>query len=152
MSSSAPARRQSTSLMDTDSESEISDRPPVDLFVEEGELSNQEHEISATDPDLSLSEEQNYRETMSGPTSQRLTQRLPSLKITLLRVLSLSQQGKSPLACPRMNGFAARWENLTSGGYSSRNSEAGGLLKDQFVRPPQVTVEMVSLCTEPEEL
>ena len=65
-SSSAPARKQSTSSMDTDSESDISDRPPVDLFVEEGEVSDQEHEISVTDPDLALSEEQNYRETMSG--------------------------------------------------------------------------------------
>ena len=45
--------------MDTDSESDISDRlppppppPPVDLFVKEGEVSDQEHEISVTDPDL----------------------------------------------------------------------------------------------------
>ena len=63
---SAPTRRQSTSSMDTDSDTDISDRPPVDLFVEEGELSDQDPEASAADPDLTLSEEQNYRETMSG--------------------------------------------------------------------------------------
>ena len=50
--------------MNTDSN--LSDRPPVDIFVEEGELSDQDPEASANDPDLTLSEEQNYRETMSG--------------------------------------------------------------------------------------
>ena len=58
-SSSAPTRRQSTSSMDTDSDTDISDRPPVDLFVEEGELSDQDLEASAADPDLTLSKEQN---------------------------------------------------------------------------------------------
>ena len=52
--------------MDTDSDTDTSDRPPVDLFVEEGELSEPDLENSAADPDLTLSEEQNYRETMSG--------------------------------------------------------------------------------------
>ena len=61
-SSSAPARRLSTSSMDTD----LSDRPPVDIFVEEGELSDQELVTAAADPDQTLSEEQTYRETMSG--------------------------------------------------------------------------------------
>ena len=41
--------------MDTDSD--LSDRPPVDIFVEEGELSNRDLEASANDPDLALSEE-----------------------------------------------------------------------------------------------
>ena len=44
--------------MDTDSDTDTSDRPPVDLFVEEGELSDQDLEASAADPDLTLSEEQ----------------------------------------------------------------------------------------------
>ena len=65
-SSTAPARRHSVSSMDTDSETDLSDRPPVDLFVEEGEISDQELETSVNDPDLTLSEEQSYRETMSG--------------------------------------------------------------------------------------
>ena len=63
-SSSAPAGRQSSASMETDSDSDLSDRPPVDIFVEEGELSNQDPDITATDPDQTLSEGQNFRETM----------------------------------------------------------------------------------------
>ena len=65
-SSSAPAGRQSPVSMDTDSDSDFSDRPPVDIFVEEGELSDQDPDAAATDPDQTLSEDQNYRETMRG--------------------------------------------------------------------------------------
>ena len=50
---------------DSDSESFSSDRPPVDLYPEEGELSD-DHDLSFADPDQSLSEEQSYRETMKG--------------------------------------------------------------------------------------
>ena len=49
-SSSAPARRQSPSSMETDSDSEFSDRPPADIFVEEGELSDQDPDVTVTDP------------------------------------------------------------------------------------------------------
>ena len=65
-SSSAPAGRQSPVSMDTDSDFDFSDRPPVDIFVEEGELSDQDPDAAATDPDQTLSEDQNYRETMRG--------------------------------------------------------------------------------------
>ena len=57
--------RKDISSSDSDSESSSSDRPPVDLYPEEGELSD-EHEVSLGDPDQSLSEEQSYRETMRG--------------------------------------------------------------------------------------
>ena len=57
--------RKDTSSSDSDVDSIISDRPPVDLFPEEGELSD-EHDVSFTDPDQSLSEEQSYRETIRG--------------------------------------------------------------------------------------
>ena len=46
-------------------ESFSSDRPLVDLYPEEGELSD-DHDLSFADPDQSLSEEQSYRETMRG--------------------------------------------------------------------------------------
>ena len=84
-SSSAPTRRQSTSSMDTDSDTDISDRPPVDLFVEDGELSDQELEASAADPDLTLSEEQNYRETMSGIRSFMGWTHIPEMDTTASR-------------------------------------------------------------------
>ena len=48
-STSAPAKDQSVSSMDTDSDSDFSDRPPVDIFVE-GELSDQDLDVT-TDPD-----------------------------------------------------------------------------------------------------
>ena len=57
--------RKETSSSNSQSESVTSDRPPVDLYPEEGELSD-DHEVSFTDPDQSLSEEQSYRETMRG--------------------------------------------------------------------------------------
>ena len=52
----------SVSSMDTDSDSDFSDRPPVDIFVEECELSDQDPDAT-TDPDQTLSEDQTYRET-----------------------------------------------------------------------------------------
>ena len=54
-------RRDITS--ESDSDSVVSDRPPVDIFVGEGELSD-ELDATITDPDQSVSEEQSYRETM----------------------------------------------------------------------------------------
>ena len=53
-SSSAPTRRQSTFSMDTDSDSDTSDCPLVDIFVEEGELSDPDLEASTADPDLTM--------------------------------------------------------------------------------------------------
>ena len=52
--------------MDTDSDSDYFDRPPVDIFVEEGELSDQDPDVTATNPNQTLSEDQNYRETIRG--------------------------------------------------------------------------------------
>ena len=49
-----PTRKISSS--ESDSDSVVSDRPPVDIFVEEGELSD-ELDATVTDPDHSPSEE-----------------------------------------------------------------------------------------------
>ena len=46
-----------------EADSDLSDRPPVKLFVEEGELSDDQE---LTEHDLPASEEQTYRETMRG--------------------------------------------------------------------------------------
>ena len=51
------------SSLESDADSDISDRPPVELFVEEGELSDEQ---KLTEQDLPSSEEQTYRETMRG--------------------------------------------------------------------------------------
>ena len=52
--------------MDTESDNDFSDHSLVDIFVEEGELSDQDPDVTATDPDQTLSEEQTYREMMRG--------------------------------------------------------------------------------------
>ena len=49
------ATKKDTSSGDSDSESFSSDRPPVNLYPEEGELSD-DHDLSFADPDQSLSE------------------------------------------------------------------------------------------------
>ena len=53
--------------MDTDTDSDTSDRPQLSDTVEEGEVSN--HDQDPTDPKQALSEEQTYRETMRGNRS-----------------------------------------------------------------------------------
>ena len=49
--------------MEAEAENDFSDTPPVELFVEEGELSDEQE---LTEQELLTSEEQTYRETMRG--------------------------------------------------------------------------------------
>ena len=144
-SSSAPAGKQSPVSMDTDSDSDFSDRPPVDIFVEEGELSDQDPDVTATDPNQTLSEEQNYRETMRGIRSFMGWTHIPDMDT------AASTSDDNPFAGPKIQPAGKvsvkmpidEWLckkmaklNLTLvEGYPSCSSEAGGLLKDQFVCP-----------------
>ena len=64
--------------MESDAESELSDQPPVDIYVEEGELS-EDQDVAITDPDQSLSEEQTYRETMRGIRSYMGWSHIPDM-------------------------------------------------------------------------
>ena len=131
--------------MDTDSD--ISDRSPVDLFVEEGELSDQDLEASVADPDLTLSEEQNYRETMSGIRSFMGWSHIPEMDTTASRSEDnpftgpkTQPTGKVSVSMPTDEWLCNKMGklNLTlTEGYLSRSSEGGGLLKDQFVCPPR---------------
>ena len=106
--------------MDTDSDTDISDRPPVDLFVEEGELSDQDLEASAADPDLTLSEEQNYRETMSGIRLFMGWTHIPEIQQHLGQRIIPSRdprhnpQERFQFPCRQMNGYVARWVNSIS--------------------------------------
>ena len=43
----------------------LSDNPPLDLYTEEGKLS-EDQDQTVTDPDQPVSEEQNSRDTMQG--------------------------------------------------------------------------------------
>ena len=60
------SRKEDPSSSDSESSEDFSsDRPPLDIFLEEGELSD-DQEANLSDHDQSLSEEQSYRETMRG--------------------------------------------------------------------------------------
>ena len=133
--------------MDTDSDTDISDHPPVDLFVEEGELSDQDLEASAADPDLTLSAEQNYRETMSSIRSFMRWSHIPEMDTTASRSEDnpfagpkTQPTGKISVSMPTDEWLCSKMGKLNitlTEGYPSRCSEAGGLFKDQFVRPPR---------------
>ena len=133
--------------MDTQSDTNLSERPPVELFIEEGELSDQDPDASAIDPDLTLSEEQNYRETMSRIRLFMGWSHIPEVDA------AASKSENNPSAGPKtqLTGKVSvsmptdKWLCNTMGklnltlteGYPSCSSEDGGLLKDQFVRPPK---------------
>ena len=59
------SKKETSLSSDYESDSLSSDRPPVDIFPEEGELS-EDQEANLSDHDQSLSEKQSYRETMMG--------------------------------------------------------------------------------------
>ena len=73
------SRKETSPSSDSESDSLSSDRPPVDIFLEEGELS-EDQEANLSDHNQSLSEEQSYQET--GLTFRTLTPALPPLRIT----------------------------------------------------------------------
>ena len=68
--------------MDTDSYSDMSDRPAVDIFVEEGELSDQDQDVTAIDLGQTLSEEQTYRDTMRGIRSYMGRSHIPDMDMS----------------------------------------------------------------------
>ena len=57
------SRRDSFSSLSSNDGSDLSDRPPLDLYAEEGEWS-EEHSVA--EQDQPISEEQTYRDTMQG--------------------------------------------------------------------------------------
>ena len=93
--STEPTRNDSISSMDSDSESDLLDRPPVDSYVEEGELSDQDQYVSITDLDQSLSEEQTYRETMRRIQSNMGWSHIPDMDTTV-------PSGDNHFACPKV--------------------------------------------------
>ena len=59
------SRKDSFSCVSSEPESQASDQSSLDIYVEEGELSDNQ-DITVTDQEQHLSEEQTYRETMRG--------------------------------------------------------------------------------------
>ena len=149
--------RKDTSSSDSDVDSIISDRPPVDLFPEEGELSD-EHDVSFTDPDQSLSEEQSYRETMRGIRSYMGWNHIPDMDSGTkssdnnpFAGPKMQTPGKVSVALPTDEWLCSKLSklNLTlTQGYPSRTTEAGTLQRDQFVRTAKSQSKWYSLHTE----
>ena len=138
-------RKDSVSSLDLYAESDQSDQPPVDLYVEEGELSDQDQDVTAADPDQSLSEKQTYRETMRGIWSYMGWTHIPDIDASASTSYDnpfagpkTQTPGKVSVQMPTVDWLCRKLNiklNLTLvEGYPSWSSEASGLLKDQFLR------------------
>ena len=155
-SSSSPdlhrsSRQDSISSQESASDSDLSDRPPIELFVEDAELSdNQEVE-----PDQNVSEDQTYRETMRGIRAYMGWSHVPDID-------SSNPSDDNPFAGPKTPAPSkisvqmptedwlcrklAKLNMTLVEGYPSRTSEAGGLLVDQFLRPAKSQVRWYGIC------
>ena len=116
-----------------DNPSSTSDRLVVDLYPEEGELSD-EPDISFTDPDQSLSEEQSYRETMRGIRSYMGRTHIPDMDSGTkssddhpFAGPKLQTPGKVSVSLPTDEWLCSKLNNLNLTlvqGYPSRTTEA----------------------------
>ena len=140
------SRRDSPVSSASDTDSLSSDRPPVDIFPEEGELSD-DPEANLLDQEQSLSEEQLYRETMRGIRSYMNWEHIPDIdsgattsEDNPFAGLKVHTPGKVSVNLPTDEWLCRKMSRLNITlvqGYPTRTSEAGGLLRDQFVRPPK---------------
>ena len=131
---------------DSESDSKPSDRPPLDIFVEEGELSD-DLDATTNDPKQSLSEEQSYRETMRGIRSYMGWTHIPDIESAAgssddnpFAGPKMQTQGKVSVHLPTDVWLCRKISklNLTlTDGYPSCGAEAGGLHRDQFLKPPR---------------
>ena len=151
-------RRDSISSLSSDAGSAMSDRPPLDLYTEEGELS-EDPDQTVADQDQPVSEEQNYRETMQGIRSYMGWSQIPEVdnptassddnpfagpKTVVLGKVSVKIPTEEWL-CRKLGKL-----NLTlAEGYPSHGSEAGGLAKDVFLRPARSQTKWYGLHTDP---
>ena len=127
----------------------------MDLYAEEGEWSEEQ---SVVDQDQPVSEEQNYRDTMQGIRSYMGWSHIPEVDNTT----STSDDnrfagpktvtpGKVYVRMPTEEWLCKKLGklNLTiAEGYPSRGSEAGGLAKDVFLRPPRSQSKWYGLHTD----
>ena len=136
-------RKDSASSCSSEAGSELSDRPPVDLYVEEGELSD-DQDMTVAEPDQTPAE-QMYQETMRGirsymgwtyildvDSSNTASDDNPfsGPKVPVPRKVSVTMLTEDWL-CKKLSKL-----NVTlTEGYPTRSSESGELMKDQFLRP-----------------
>ena len=157
MSSAFDTARKDDSSSTSDSDSVASDRPAVDLYPEEGELSD-EPDVSFTDPDQSLSEEQSYRETMRGIRSYMGWTHIPDMDSGTkssddnpFAGPKLQTPGKVSVSLPTDEWLCSELNKLNLTlvqDYPSRTTEAGTLQRDQFVRSAKSQSKWYNLHTE----
>ena len=149
------SRQDSFSSLSSNDGSELLDRPPLDLYAEEGEWS-EEHSVA--DQDQPVSEEQNYRDTMQGIRSYMGWSHIPEVDNTTATSDNnpfagpkTVTPGKVSVRMPTEEWLCEKLRklNLTiAEGYPSRGSEAGGLAKDVFLRPPHSQSKWYGLHTD----
>ena len=148
------SRRDSISSLESEADSDLSDRPPVELFVEEGELSDEQE---LTEHDLPTSEEQTYRETMRGIGSFMGWSHVPDVE-------NSNPSDDNPFAGPKTPAPSKvsvqmpteEWRckklsrlniNLVEG-YPSKTAYAGSLPMDHFLRPPRSQAKWYGLYSD----
>ena len=152
-SSILPTQQQSDPEMDTDIDSDSI--PDITDKCEEGELSDLDQDLSLTDADQALSEEQNYRETMCGINSYMGWSHIPDIDSAMASsqdnpFAAPKQQpaGKISVQLPRDDWLCRKMDrlNLTlTQGYPSKGSDAGGLQRHQFIKPAKSQGKWYSL-------
>ena len=152
--------KDSASIGSSEAGSDLSDRPPVDLFVEEGELSD-EQDIAATEknkPDQTPSAEQTYRETMRGIRSYMGWSNIPDVNSSNTASddnpfsgPKAPVPGKVSVTMPTEDLLCKKLSKLNvtlTEGYPTRSTEAGRLMKDQFLRPAKSQSRWYALHSE----
>ena len=149
-------RKDSFSSNNSGSVSDVSDRPAVDLYTEEGELSDDPD--LTTEPELIPSEEQTYRETMKGIREYMGWSNIPELDSANTTSddnpfsgPKTVTPGKVAIQMPTKDWLCKKIGKLNLTlveGYLSRSSEAGGLLMDQFLRTAKSQSRWYGLVTD----
>ena len=146
-------RKDSISSVDSDSQSQFSDTPPVELFVEEGDLSDDQE----FDQELPTSEEQTYRETMRGIRSFMGWSHVPDMDSSSPSDDNPFAGPKTPAPCkisvqmPTEDWLCRKLAKLNlnmTEGYTSRTTEAGSLPMDHFLRPPKPQTKWYGLYSD----
>ena len=113
---------------------------------------------ATTDPDQTLSEDQTYRETLRGIRSYMGWSHIPDIESTTatgndnpFAGPKSQPAGKVSVRLPTDEWLCNKMAKLNVTlveGYPSRSSEAGGLLRDQFVRLPKSQSKWYGLFTD----
>ena len=141
LNQSLPGVRTDEFAGESDSEAEM-DREPASPA-----LANAQFELPEDSTDQDLSEEANYRETIRGVRSFMGWHQIPdfdsassSLDDDPFARSRAKPTGKVSVKLPVDEWLCRKFERLNvtvAEGYPSRNIETGGLLRDQFVKPPR---------------